>query len=215
MPRPGVAKPEHRKQVQRRGFRSTVYDSDAYKNILGRSLSVFNIHVKIAVIVEYTCVNQFIFGHAAPATAILLYQVSIGIFDLVIFIQVFHIAVSRSIVKVVVVFFNVFSMVAFWPGQAKEAFLQNRITPIPECRCETDLLVTVAYSRYSIFSPTIGPGACVIVGQVIPGGAMRAVVLAHSAPGALTHIGPPAFPVDGTLSRLDKSLVLCCRMCCL
>src|SRR5438876_10237475 len=120
MPRPGVAKPERRQYIKRRGFRSTIYDSDAYKDILGRSLGVFNIHVEIAVSVEYTCVNQFIFGHAAPATTILFYQLSIGIPGLGIFIQVFHIAMSRSIVKVVVVFFNVFSMVAFWPGQAKE-----------------------------------------------------------------------------------------------
>src|SRR6266704_3747061 len=131
-----------------------------------------------------------------------------------IFIQVFHIAVGRCIVKVVVVLFDVFSVVALWPGQPKEAFFQNSIMLVPERQCETDLLVAVAYSRYSVFTPTIGPGARVIVGQVIPGGAIGAVVLAHSAPGALTHIRSPAFPVDGTLSRLGKSLVLCCRMCC-
>src|SRR6266700_355358 len=83
---------------------------------------------------------------------------------------------------------------------------------VPERQCETDLLVAVAYSRYSVFTPTIGPGARVIVRQVIPGGAIGTVVLAHSAPGALTHIRSPAFPVNTTLLRLHKSFVLCCYL---
>src|SRR5258708_39785873 len=152
--------------------------------------------------VEYTCVKQLIFGHAAPASAILLYQVSIGILGLGIFIQVFHIAMGRSVVKVVVVLFDVFPVVALWPGQPKEAFFQDRIAPVPERQCEADLLVAVAYSRYSVFTPTVGPVALVIVRQAIPVGAIWTVVLAHISPGALTHIRPPAFPVDRALLRL-------------
>src|SRR5260370_34540539 len=79
MPRAGVAEPECRQQVQRCRFGSSVDDGDVYEDILRGSFGVFNVHVEITIIVEYTCVNQLIFGHAAPASAILLYQVSIGI----------------------------------------------------------------------------------------------------------------------------------------
>src|SRR5260370_2280030 len=199
MPRPGGAEPECMQPVQRCRFGSSVDDGDVYEDILRGSFGVFNVHVEITIIVEYTCVNQLIFGHAAPAPAILLYQVSIGVLGLGLFIQVFHIAVGRSVVTLVLLLFDVFPAVALWPGQPKEAFFQDRIAPVPERQREADVLQAVAYSRYSAFTPTGGPGARVRMRHVVPGGAIWTVVRAHSSPRALTHLRAPPFPLARTL----------------
>src|SRR5208337_4138017 len=72
---------------------------------------------------------------------------------------------------------------------------------------KADVLVAVANPGDTIFIPAIGPGAGVIVGQIFPRGPVGAVVLSHSSPGALTEVGPPAFPMRFAVAALFQSLV--------
>src|SRR5260370_31915826 len=46
-----------------------------------------------------------------------------------------------------------------------------------------------------VFSPAIGPAACVIVRKIFPGRAVLAVILAHRSPLPLAEIRPPAPPM--------------------
>src|SRR5271154_4404330 len=61
----------------------------------------------------------------------------------------------------------------------------------------------VAESRDSVFAPAIRPRSRVIVRQIIPSIAIRAVIFANRAPLALREIRPPARPV-----RLPVVIVL-------
>src|SRR5271165_4681604 len=57
------------------------------------------------------------------------------------------------------------------------------------------MLPIVADAPKTILAPTIGPRARMIVGEVIPGLAVGAVVFAHGSPRPLGEIGSPQPPV--------------------
>src|SRR5690606_15792761 len=79
--------------------------------------------------------------------------------------------------------------------EAEEALLEDRIALVPQRDREADVLVAVAEAGEPVLTPAVGARARVVVRQVGPGGAVRAVVLAHRAPLTLAEIGPPALPV--------------------
>src|SRR5262249_2874747 len=51
-PRPGVAEPEGRQDVERRGVGAAVRDREANEDILGRRLGVLDRYVEVAAVVE-------------------------------------------------------------------------------------------------------------------------------------------------------------------
>ena len=55
--------------------------------------------------------------------------------------------------------------------------------------------MAIADAGEAVFVPAVGARPRVVVREVVPGRAVRAVVLAHRAPGALAQIRPPALPV--------------------
>ncbi len=52
LPGPGVPKPNLREQMDRRGLRPAVMDSDEHENILRPGLRIFDEHVEVAIIIE-------------------------------------------------------------------------------------------------------------------------------------------------------------------
>ena len=48
-------------------------------------------------------------------------------------------------------------MVALAIGEAKKAFLEDRILAISECQGETQQLLVIADAGESVFSPLVGP----------------------------------------------------------
>ncbi len=101
-----------------------------------------------------------------------------------------HEAVGRRVVGVPVKFLHVLAMIALRPGQAEEAFFQKRIAPIPKSEGKTEPLLVIGNSADAILVPAIGAGASMIVGKIIPGIAVRAVILPHRAPCAFTQVRP-------------------------
>src|SRR5262245_17825818 len=99
-------------------------------------------------------------------------------------------------------------MVALGAGEAEQPLLEDRVLPIPERQCEAEPLPVVADAEQPIFVPAIGPRAGVVVWVVVPGAAIRAVVLAHCAPRALAQVWPPTLPGR---TILLKSVMLCCH----
>src|SRR5207247_6842843 len=64
-----------------------------------------------------------------------------------------------------------------------------------------------------VLAPAVGAAARVVVGEVVPGGAVGRVVLAHRAPLALGQVRPPALPVAFTASvLLEAALLRCLRV---
>ena len=58
-PRPGVAKPHRRQQAQIGCFRATVGYRDFDQDILSVCLAIFYEDIKVAIVVEYSGIEQF------------------------------------------------------------------------------------------------------------------------------------------------------------
>src|SRR6266508_549445 len=108
-------------------------------------------------------------------------------------------------IEVVIVFLDVFAVVAFVAGETEKALLENGVFAIPKGQREADVLMPVADAADAVFAPAIGAAARVVMGQIFPGRAVGAVIFADRAPLALGQIGSPALPVGFADSVLLKS----------
>ena len=98
-------------------------------------------------------------------------------------------------------------MISFATSQTKGALFQNWIAAVPERERETDHLMAIANSGEPVFIPPKGARPGVVVWQVVPCRAVRAVVFPHGAPRALTEVWPPALPMCFPVARLFKPLL--------
>ena len=57
------------------------------------------------------------------------------------------------------------------------------------------MLLVIAKAPHAVFVPAISAAAGMVVGEIVPGVAVCAVVFAHRAPGALAEIGTPTLPI--------------------
>ena len=80
--------------------------------------------------------------------------------------------------------------------------------PFQKAEGEDEELVAVAEAGEAVLAPAVGLAARVVVGEVVPGVAVGAVVLAHRAPGALADVRPPAPPRGDRGVFLLEALVL-------
>ena len=123
-------------------------------------------------------------------------ELVVGISGLRIFVQKFQIRAGGRGVEVVVILFDVFAVIPFPVGEAEKPLFEDRIFFVPQRERETDVLMAVAEAADAVFAPAIGARARVIVREIIPGVAVRAVVFANRAPLAFGKIRPPALPMD-------------------
>src|SRR5204863_1784835 len=73
-------------------------------------------------------------------------------------------------------------------------FLQDRILAVPQGQREAEALLDVAEAGEPVLTPVIGTRPRLVVREVVPRVAIRAVVFAHRAPLALAEIRPPQPP---------------------
>src|SRR5439155_18378288 len=105
-----------------------------------------------------------------------------------------QVGVGRSGVEEVVELLDVLAMVALAVGQPEEALLQDRISSVPKRHGQTEPLLRVANPGNAVLAPPVGSAPGVIVGKVLPGRAVGAVVLSHGAPLPLGDVRSPTFP---------------------
>ena len=193
-PRPPVAEPQVRQEVQRRGFRPAIEGFDADADVLGASLRILHENIEVAVFVERAGVEQLQLrvGRAAPLVAV--NQLLIRERALRVFVVPLEVGMRRRRVEVEVILLHVLAVIALLGREAEEAFLQNGIALIPEREAEAHDLVAVANRRHAVLAPAVGPRARVVVREVSPGVAIRAVILAHAGPRALGDVRPPLVP---------------------
>src|SRR5713101_4567360 len=86
-------------------------------------------------------------------------------------------------------------MVAFFIRQAEQPLLEDWIAPVPQRDRQAQELPVIAKTGDAVLAPAIGTAARSIVGEIIPRGAVRTIVLAHRAPLSLTEIRAPATPI--------------------
>ena len=111
-------------------------------------------------------------------------------------------------VEVEVILLDVLAVVPLGAGQAEEALLEDRVAAVPEGRGEDDELVAVAPAGDPVLAPAIRLAPGEVVGQVVPGVAVVAVVLADRGPGAVADVRPPPPPAGRAVVDLGESLVL-------
>src|SRR4051812_9383409 len=79
-PTPGVAKPELRRDSERRIIGSAVFDSDADKNVVHIVACIFHEYIEVATVIESTGIGKLKFGRFLPAILVLLSQPLIRVF---------------------------------------------------------------------------------------------------------------------------------------
>src|SRR5262249_21698926 len=150
----------------------------------------------VALVLEDACVNQLELRLLASASSVLLDDLRVRELTLRVLIERPHVRVSRGAVQVEVVLLDVLAVVALGARQAEQPFLQNRVLFVPERQGEADPLVAVADAEEAVLVPAIDPRARVIVGEVVPGSAERAVIFPDRAPCPVAQVGPPSLPVS-------------------
>ena len=130
--------------------------ADLYQQIGRCGLCVLHEYVKIAVFVEYAAVDQLEFGIGPSAMSVGVYQIQIRICILRILIEILHIRMGRRTVQVVIIFLDVFSVIALAIGQPEWPLLQDRILAVPQDQRKTQPLVIVTETGETILAPVIG-----------------------------------------------------------
>src|SRR6185503_6528672 len=198
-PRPAVAEPDRRQQLQPRRVRSAIDRGDPDQDVVGRGLRVLDEDVEVAVLVEDPGVEQLELRIGAAAPRRFRSQLRVGKRRLRILVERLHVGVRRRAVEIEVVLLDVLAVIPLRPRQAEEALLDRLVASVPQRQREADVLVAIADPGDAVFVPAIGARARLFVGEVVPGIAVRAVVFAHRAPRALGEVRAPALPVDGLL----------------
>ena len=194
LPRPDIARPELRQNVQRRRVAAAIGGDDFHQNVVGRRLCVGDLDIEVAVVVEDTGVEQFEFRLVGAAPPVLCHQLRIGKGLLRILVEHPHPAVARGAVEVVVELLDVLAVIALRIGQPEQALLEDRVALVPQRKPEAQMLLVVTEPGDAVLAPAIGATARVIMRQILPGVAVLAVVLAHGAPLPFAQIRPPAPP---------------------
>src|SRR5438094_5444324 len=122
---------------------AVIGSSDANKYIFWINLGILDSDIEVAVLCKDTGVDQLIFRLASSAATILRHQISMRESALRILVQGLHIRMSRGIVKKVIVFFHILTVIAFWTCQTEEPLLENRVGLIPQ--------TAIAFIVYSPF----------------------------------------------------------------
>src|SRR5207247_6493085 len=98
----------------------------------------------------------------------------------------------------------VLAMVAFWPGQAKQALLEDGVTLVPQRNRKTQSAAVVADAQQAIFAPAVRPRTSVIVRKGPPRVAAGGIVLTHGAPLPFGQVRAPAPP--GRMVGVNRGL---------
>jgi hypothetical protein len=99
-----------------------------------------------------------------------------------LFIEIFHERVRGRAVQVVVILFDVLAVVTFTVRKAKETLLQDGVVAIPESQAEAQALLVVGITCDAIFTPVIRARTGLVMREIVPDGALVAVVFADGAP---------------------------------
>ena len=194
-PRPGVAEPERRQDVDRRRLRPAVGDGEPDEQVVGGALGVLGDDVEVAIPLKRAGVGDLELPLIAPAPAVLAQKRRVRELPLRVLVERLHVGVRRRRVEVEVRLLHVLAVIPLGAGEPEEPLLEDRIAPVPQGEREAQAALPVGDAEQTVLPPAVGAAARLVVGEILPAGAVGGVVLAHRAPLALAEIRPPAFPV--------------------
>src|SRR5262249_16922254 len=114
----------------------------------------------------------------------------------------------RSIVQVEVDLLDVLAVVPLAVREPEQPLLQDRVAAVPERQREAESLGVVADAGQPVLAPAVGPCDRLVVGEIVPGVAVLAVVVGDGPPLPLAQIRPPALPWDGSISLVEEPPLL-------
>ena len=206
-PAPGIAKPERREEVEWRRRRSAVRDRRADQHVVLSRLGVFDRDVEKAVLTQHVGVPEFELRLHLRALGIAPHQFLVRKRRLRITISHPHVRMRGRVVLEEKNLLHIFAVIPLRTGQAEEPLLQNRIALVPEGEGETEALLEIGDAANPILAPAIGARAGMLVREIIPGVAVRAVILAHRAPLSLAQIRAPQVPAPLAMVILLEALL--------
>ena len=101
---------------------------------------------------------------------------------------------GRRRIEVEIVFLDIFAVIPLAVAQAEQALFQNRVFAVPQRQREAQTLSVIGDAGQAIFAPAVGARAGLVVGEVIPGVAAFAVVLADGSPLPFAQVRSPLLP---------------------
>ena len=176
------------------GIGPSITHADLDEEVFRRLLGILHKDIEVAITVEDTGIQQLIFHVATVAPPVCLDQIAVGIFRLRILVQILHVRVCRRAVEIEIVFFDIFAMVCLAVRQAKHAFFEDGVFPVPQRKRKAQLLLVIADASKTIFAPVIGAGSGLVMAEVVPGITILAIVLANRTPLPLAKVGAPLPP---------------------
>ena len=194
-PRPLVAKPQLRQQMQRRALAPAVGGGDAHEHVVDVALRVLHHDVEVRVVREDAGVDELVLAPAAPARVVLVAQLPVRKRALRIAVQRFEVRLRRNGVEVPPVLLDVLAVIALRSAQAVEALFDDLVVLVPERGREAQPLVVVADAEDAVLAPAVRAQPRHLERKVVPRAAVGAVVLANGAPLAVAEIRPPAPPM--------------------
>ena len=162
----------------------------------------------VAVVVEDAGVDQLVFGLELRPRAVGLDEVLVRERSLRVVIPPAQPGAARDRVEVPPVLLDVLAVVALAVRKAEEALFQDGVALVPEGEGEAEALLVVGDPAQAVFAPAIGPRAGLVMGEVVPGVSVRAVVLADRPPLPLAEVGAPLLPGDSCLASVVQPLLL-------
>src|SRR5690606_30363403 len=138
--------------------------------------------------------DQLVLGLLPAALPVDRVQLGVGVGPLRVVVAPAHVGVGGRGVLVPPVLLGVLPMVAATAGEAEHALLEDRVLAVPQRQGEAERLPFVADAGHAVLVPPVGAGPGVVVREVVPGGAVLAVVLPHRPPGAFSQVRSPGPP---------------------
>ena len=84
-------------------------------------------------------------------------------------------------------------MVAFGVAEAEEAFFEDGILPVPEGYSEAEVLEEVGDAPEAVLAPEIGSAVCLVIGELMSGIAIGAIIFSNCSPLSCAQIRSPLF----------------------
>ncbi len=183
--------------------RACVRHLDGQEDVERVGLRVVRLDDPVAVVVEDPRVHQLELRVELRPARVLLHEPRVGELRLRVVVAPPVPRVTRRRVEVPPVLLGVLSVVPLVAGEAEDPLLQDRVAAVPEREPETEALLDVAEAGEPVLAPPVRPRAGMVVREVLPRGAVGAVVLAHRPPLALADVGAPQIPV----ARLPQTVL--------
>ena len=133
-----------------------------------------------------------------------------------IFIQCLQVGRGRGRIEVEIALLDVLAVVTLVAGQSEQPLLQNRIASVLQRESEAQAASAVADPQQPILSPAVDAAARMVVREVLPGAAVRRIILPDGGPLAIGKEGtpsPPAFLPRSPL-RQARAFSISLRCCC-